>query len=75
MMVELLVVMMSIGRTSKKMRSEFIGLSYFLLFLVLYAKGRENYRGQQLFRRHGQVAAVGASCSYPLRVDFSRLRV
>ena len=40
---------MSIGRASKKMMSEFVGLSSFLLFLVLYAKGGENWRGQQLF--------------------------
>ena len=39
--VGLLVEMMSIRRTSK-MRSEFVGLSSFLLFLVLYAKDREN---------------------------------
>ena len=37
----LLEVMMLIGRASKK-RSEFVGLSYFLLFFVLYAKGGEN---------------------------------
>ena len=37
----LLAVMMLIGRASKK-RSEFVGLSSFLLFLVLYAKGGEN---------------------------------
>ena len=40
--VGLLVEMMLIGRVSKKMRSEFVGLSYFLLFLVLYAKRGEN---------------------------------
>ena len=34
---------MLIGRASKK-RSEFVGLSSFLLFLVLYAKG-EKIRG------------------------------
>ena len=34
-------VMMLIGRASKKM-SEFVGLSSFLLFLVLYAKKGEN---------------------------------
>ena len=33
---------MSIGTPSKKMRSEFIGLSSFLSFLVLYAKRGEN---------------------------------
>ena len=48
MLVELLVVMMSIGRTSKKMRSELVGLSSFLLFLVLYAKG-EKIRGVNNF--------------------------
>jgi len=37
----LLEVTMLIGRASKK-RSEFVGLSSFLLFLVLYAKGGEN---------------------------------
>ena len=53
-----------------------VGLSSFLLFLVLYAKGGEIREGQQLFRRHGEeVAAAGASCSYPFRVDFVRLRV
>ena len=40
MLAELPVAIMSIGRTSKKM-SEFVGLSSFLLFLVLYAKGEE----------------------------------
>jgi hypothetical protein len=43
-MMEMLpmVELMLTGRTSMKMRSEFIGLSSFLLFLVLYAKGGEN---------------------------------
>jgi len=43
-MMEMLPVveMMLTGRSSKKMRSEFIGLYSFLLFLVLYAKGGEN---------------------------------
>ena len=40
-LVELLVRMISIGTPSKKMRVS-VGLSSFLLFLVLYAKGREN---------------------------------
>ena len=40
--VGMLVEMMLIRRVSKKMRSEFVGLSSFLLFLVLYAKGGEN---------------------------------
>ena len=35
-----------------------VGLSSFLLFLVLYAKGGENYRGQQLFRRYGEEVAA-----------------
>jgi len=42
MVVGLLVEMMSTGRAFKKMRSEFVGLSSLLLFLVLYAKGGEN---------------------------------
>ena len=40
--VGLLVEMMLIGRASKKMRSELVDLSYFHLFLVLYAKGGGN---------------------------------
>ena len=60
-----------------------VGLSSFLLFLVLYAKGEENLRGQQLFRRgvnnffdvmERRLLQL-ESCSYPLRVDFARLRV
>jgi hypothetical protein len=42
MVVGLLVERMLIGITSKKMRSEFVDVSFFLLFLVLYAKEGEN---------------------------------
>jgi hypothetical protein len=42
MVVGLLVEMMLIRITSKKMRSEFVDVSSFLLFLVLYAKEGEN---------------------------------
>ena len=40
--VGLLVARMSTGMTSKKMRSEFVAIFSFLLFLVLYAKGGQN---------------------------------
>ena len=74
----LLEVMMLIGRASKK-RSEFVGLSSFLLFLVLYAKG-EKIRGVNNFstpwrgccNRSFHVPSIESS---PLRVVFARLRV
>ena len=47
MLVELLVGMMSIGTPSKKMSSECWSF-FFLLFLVLYAKG-EKIRGVNNF--------------------------
>ena len=53
-----------------------VGLSSFLLFLVLYENGGKLERGQQLFRRHGkEIAAARASCFYSFGVDFVRLRV
>ena len=64
--VGLLVEMMSIGRLSKKMRSEFIGLSSFLLFLVLYAKG-EKIRGVNNFLTPWRGCCSRSFMSYLLR--------
>jgi len=63
--------MMLIGRASKK-RSEFVGLSSFLLFLVLYAKG-EKIRGLNNFLT--PCVRSWSFMSYPLRVVFVRWRV
>ena len=48
-LLQVLVAMMSIGRTSKKIRSEFIGLSSFLLFWCFMLKGEKIRGGNNFF--------------------------
>ena len=55
--------MMSIGRTSKKMRSNLVDLSSFSSLFGVLCQRERKLEVSTTFQCHGEVATVGASCS------------